>query len=103
MKTKEPMICPLCHYGRYKGVPAHSPTCRRGKWEALEKREEENTRLGKSNKSKKSKGWIEDYHRKKRLGPPASVNSAAKAKSHPQSSWPPMISGGAVESNRRRH
>jgi hypothetical protein len=51
---------------------------------------------------RKKQEMVEHYYRKKRVRP-LSVNPANKAKSHPHSNWPPIISGGAVESNRRRH
>lgn len=56
---------------------------------------------------RKPRAQIEAWYREKRLGPPAfsaiPSRSATKSNAHTVPGWPPVISGGRVESNHHRH
>ena len=102
-KNSHPKICPCCGYWKLKGEPRHSPTCKVAKWEAIKWHQAGGAKHQRNLQQQKKSAMMEDYLRKKRIGPPISVNSASKAKPHAHSNWPLIISAGAVESNKSRH
>jgi hypothetical protein len=103
MKKQRPKICRCCGFWITKGQADHNPTCQVAEWEVIAKKQEETAKKQKEIQQRIKQKMVEEYYRKKRIGPPIPVNSTSKAKPHPHSNWPPIINGGAVESNKRRH
>jgi hypothetical protein len=50
------------------------------------------------------RAWLQERKRRRRLGPPLSTATSRRSTRNPhRSSWPPVVEGGGVEMNRRRH
>jgi hypothetical protein len=95
-----PRYCRICRGGRMGNKLQHKPNCSALAWERIHAEEPERRSR---EQAEKRRAALEEYRRKKRIGPPIPHTAPKQAKAHPQGAWPPIIGGGAVETNRRRH
>ena len=93
--------CPGCKEWKLDGRISHAPNCPSEIWKTVT----ENQRQLPSQRQReelKINAAIVTAKKKAKLGPPLNAPAPKKSKPHPQSSWPPIVPGGAVESNRRK-
>ena len=91
--------CPGCNEWKFEGQIVHREKCPTTTWEALEK----NQPSQKQQEQLKVKAAIASAKLSAKLGPPISALPPKKSKPHHHSNWPPIIPGGGMETNRRKH
>jgi hypothetical protein len=93
--------CPDCKEWKLDGRISHAPNCPSETWRTVT----ENQRQLPPQRQREElnvNAAIVTAKKKAKLGPPLNAPAPKKSKPHPQSSWPPIVPGGAVESNRRK-
>jgi len=93
--------CPSCKEWNFEGHIRHLPNCHAEAWQSIA---ETQRRLPSPRQQEQLNvsAAIATAKRKAKLGPPRNPPGSKKSKAHPHSTWPPIVPGGAVESNRRK-
>lgn len=98
----EAKMCPCCRQWEYGGHVTHTPTCQVKIREAIDSHQSSQLSQ-KQLEHQKINAAIKSAKLAAKLGAPVSAPSPKQSKPHHNSSWPPIISGGGVETNRRKH
>ena len=93
--------CPCCEEWTLEGHISHSPNCTAEAWKSVTEIQKQ-LPSSRQREQLKITAAIATAKKKAKLGPPLNPPGSKKSKAHPQSSWPPIVPGGAVESNRRK-
>jgi hypothetical protein len=95
-------LCPICKEWKLDGKITHLENCPATAWSKVAA-DQGNQPSSKQQEQLRVSAAAATAMKKAKLGPPLNAPAPKKSKSHPQSSWPPIIPGGAVETNRRKH
>lgn len=94
--------CPGCRAWMWDGKIVHTPKCPRREWEMIEQTQKAQP-TQKQKEEIQIRAGISASKRLARLGPSTNAPPPKKAKAHKDSNWPPIVPGGGVETNRRKH
>ena len=93
--------CPGCQEWMFEGRIIHRESCPAKQWEEV-KIGQRKQGAQKQQEEFRNNAEIATAKMKARLGPTINATTSKKAKAKPQAAWPPIVSGGAVESNRKK-
>jgi hypothetical protein len=93
--------CPGCKQWTLDGRINHLPNCHAETWNSIKENQRQLPSPRQREQLKVSEA-IATNRKKTTLGPPITAPAPKKSKSHRQPTWPPIIPGGAVETNKRK-
>lgn len=91
--------CPSCKQWKFNGKIEHLENCHSNAWDKVNK----NQLSPKVQEELKLKSALKNAKAQARIGSPLGLNPPKKSKAHSYSNWPPIVSGGGIETNRKRH